>query len=81
MNAVKPHFAIDHMGIGICQLHLPRAHTLHFASEQHNAGLDHINNGVVVPCLAITGNHSVEVLPFALLVLCVHIVRFSIRVA
>ena len=53
MDSIEPHFAINHSGIRVHQLHHATAQAFDFASEQHNASLDHIENLVVVPRLAI----------------------------
>jgi hypothetical protein len=53
MNSIEPHFAINHTGIRIHQLHHAPTQAFHFASEQHNASLNYIENLVVVPRLAI----------------------------
>ena len=53
MNPVEPHFAIDYSGVCVDQLHHAAAQAFHFASEQHNASLNYIENLVVVPRLAI----------------------------
>jgi hypothetical protein len=53
MNSIEPHFTIDHSGVSVYQLHHAPAQAFHFASKQHNASLNYVENLVVVPRLAI----------------------------
>ena len=59
VHALEPQFAVDHVGVGVGELHLASSGAFHLAAEQHNAGLDHVQDGVVVPGLAIARDERV----------------------
>jgi hypothetical protein len=56
MHTFEPHLATNDMGIGLGNLNLAFAQTFDFASVQHNASLNDINDCVVVSRLAIAGD-------------------------
>jgi hypothetical protein len=56
VHTVEPHLAVDHAGVRIRDLQVPEPEHLHLAAVQHDARLDRVENGVVVPGLAIRGN-------------------------
>jgi hypothetical protein len=56
MHTFKPHLTSYYVGIRLGDLHLAFTKTLDFASVQHNASLNDINDCVVVSRLAIAGD-------------------------
>ena len=60
VHPVEPHLAVEDARISIGNLHLAGAQALHFASVQHNSRLDHIQDDVVVACLAIARQRGVR---------------------
>ena len=77
MHSFKPHFAIVESGVRINDLHVTFTQAFDLATLQHDAGFNHIQNGVVVPCLTIARNELLVLVAFFL----GHIVLFSVRVA
>jgi hypothetical protein len=56
MHTFKPHFASNDMCVGLGNLNLAFTQTFDFASVQHNASFNDINDCVVVSRLAIAGD-------------------------
>lgn len=56
VHSLKPYFAIVEPGVRIDDLHVTLTQTFDLTALQHDAGFDHIQNGVVVTRLAVAGD-------------------------
>ena len=56
MHSLKPHFAIVEPGVCVDDLYVTFTQAFDLATLQHDAGFNHIQNGVVVTRLTIAGD-------------------------
>jgi hypothetical protein len=57
VHVVQPHLAPLHLGVAVAQVRPPLADALHLGAEQRDAGLERLEDVVIVKRLAVVGNH------------------------